>query len=144
MHFLDIEQEGEERTSSVEDDPTDRYRGDADYSSAQAPQGSFSFFRKAFFGGNSLCDFYPALRRLAKLLRYEYTSEGIRVLVHGVDHEFDIISSTDDIHAKTSDYSATQIQAMIRGFLARKSFSNIQGSASRAERDTEVPTSLLQ
>lgn len=66
-------------------------------------------------GARSLC------REIVSLLRFEYTTNGLRLFVHGVDSPHSLCDSPEMAQRlmRTREFAATRIQAVWRGRIGR-------------------------
>lgn len=73
---------------------------------------------KGAIGAHELC------RTLTKCLRYEHTTEGIRVFVNGVENEFCLCTSPEEMKLKYLEnrYASILIQCCFRKAIANRKF----------------------
>jgi hypothetical protein len=76
---------------------------------------------KGATGAHDLC------RTLTKCLRYEHTTEGIRVFVNGVENDFCLCTSPEEMKLKLLEnkYASILIQCCFRKAIAKRKFRNI-------------------
>jgi hypothetical protein len=72
-------------------------------------------------GAHELC------RLLTKFVRYEHTTEGIRVFVNGVDNHFSLCTSPEEMKLKLLEnkYACILIQCCFRNAIAKRKMRNL-------------------